>query len=103
MSIGLFDGDLAVYKNVCFNLELMKMATYYRKKGEVVALTTTFSPDKYSRFIFRKDYDDGVYPPGVGKNKTIEYGGYAFTNGLYIPMEPKIENTYASPSIYLKY
>ena len=103
MSIGLFDGDLSLYKNVLFNLELMKLANYYRSKGEIVALSTSLATDKYSKMIYRKDFYDGIFPSDIGVNPDLIYGGYAFTNGLYRPLDLEIEKTKPVTSIYLKY
>ena len=77
MSIGLFDLDMAEYVYVPFNLELMKIGDYYKKKGEVVVLSPIFSPFRHSLFYLRKDIDDGKYPE-LAKYKNIIYGGYAF-------------------------
>ena len=35
MSIGLYDDDFMRYAPVCFNLDLMKLSTYYKRKKEV--------------------------------------------------------------------
>ena len=103
MSIGLFDGDLSLYKNVLFNLELMKLATYYRNQGEIVALSTSLALDKYSKMFYRKDFYDGLFPSNIGVDERLCYGGYAFTNGLYRPMDLAIEKSKPVTSIYLKY
>ena len=60
MSIGLYDIDSATYTHVVFNLELMKLSTYYKRKKEVVVLAPVFEPERYSTFIVRKDYNDGI-------------------------------------------
>lgn len=103
MSIGLFDGDFALYKNCLFNLELMKMATYYRNQGEIVALSTSLNTDKYSTIYYRKDFYDGIFPSELGEKPNLKYGGYAFTNGTYKPLNLKIEKSKPTTSIYLKY
>ena len=57
MSYGLYDGDLQFYPQVpFFNLELMKLSTYYKRKRELVTLSTNFKPQMYSHFIVRQDY-----------------------------------------------
>lgn len=103
MSIGLFDGDLSQYRTCSFNLELMKLATYYKKRGEIVALTTSLAPQKYSKMFYRKDYYDGFFPSEIETEPNLIYGGYAFTNGIYRPLDMKIEKAAPSPSIYSKY
>ena len=57
MNIGLYDADLMIYHSLPVNLELMKLSTYYKvNKRDIVSLTQSFSPDRYSKFIIRKDY-----------------------------------------------
>lgn len=62
MSVGLYDADKATYPLIVYNLDLMKYATYYKQQNEIVSYTEQYNPENYSKFIFRKDYDDGVYP-----------------------------------------
>ena len=62
MSIGLFDLDMEKYCPVPFNLELMKLSSYYKKKREIVSLSPAFCPAMYTQFIVRKDYYDGSFP-----------------------------------------
>lgn len=103
MSIALYDADMATYIHVPFNLELMKMATYYKKKREIVTLSPVFDPDRFTRLMYRKDYYDGSFDPRLLKCDNVEYGGYAFSNGLYVPMDAAIEKQVADTSIYYKY
>lgn len=102
MSIGLYDGDLQKYFHCPFNLELMKIASYYKNKREIVVLSPTFSPEKYSKFFFRKDYYDGSFPKELINKQNIDYGGLAFSNGLYVPMDLQIEKTPPDTHIYDK-
>ena len=44
MSVGCYDADMQKYIHVPFNLELMKLSTYYKKKGEIVSLAPVFKP-----------------------------------------------------------
>lgn len=101
MSYGLFDCDIHTYINVPFNLELMKIATYYKKKREIVSLSPYFLPQRYQHFIYRKDYVDSVSYP-IMQYSNIEYGGRAF-NSKYKPMAPEIEKCKPDTSIYSKY
>ena len=85
MSYGLYDGDLPLYDRFPFlNLELMKLATYYKNKREIVSLTQDFMPQKYSHFIVRQDY----FNPNVNYPyyKHVEFGGKAFNGPIYKPM-----------------
>ena len=102
MSIGLYDGDLQKYFHCPFNLELMKIASYYKNKREIVVLSPTFSPEKYSKFFFRKDYYDGSFPKELANKQNVDYGGLAFSNGLYVPMDLQIEKTPPDTHIYEK-
>ena len=54
------------------NLELMKISSYYKKKMEIVNLSPSFSPNMYNKFIYRKDYYDGIFPSEIFKNNNIE-------------------------------
>ena len=47
MSVGLYDMDMATYTLVPFNLELMKLSAYYKKKREVVILSPIFTPERH--------------------------------------------------------
>jgi hypothetical protein len=102
MSIGLYDGDLQKYFHCPFNLELMKIAAYYKNKNQIVSLSPTFSPERYSQFFYRKDYYDGTFPEKLMTSKNVEYGGLAFTQGTYAPMDLTIETTPPDRSIYEK-
>lgn len=98
MSVGLYDADIKNYTGAAFNLELMKYATYYKKKNQVVTLTPFLQPERYSIFIYRQDYASESYPKSILKK--YNYGGYAFTNGLYVPLDEQIERQPADVSIY---
>lgn len=101
MSVGIYDADLSTFALVPFNLEAMKLSAYYKKKGEIVVLSPYFTPEKNTKFIFRKDYDDGRYPNRlIAPN--VEYGGLAFSNNVYQPLPPEIECMKPDTSIYAK-
>ena len=102
MSIGLYDMDMVTYTLVPFNLELMKLSTFYKKKNQIVVLAPSFTPELNQKFFVRKDYDDGKFPPGLSKYKNVEYGGYAFSNNIYHPLPIEIESCRPDTSIYLK-
>ena len=57
MSIGLYYNDLMNHDYDFFNLELMKIAKFYKGKREIVKLSHLFTPDSYTKFILRKDSD----------------------------------------------
>ena len=102
MSIGLYDADVANYTHVAPNLELMKMATYYKRHNEITVLDLDFKPELYSKYKYRKDYDDSIYEEGLTSYKNIEMGGYAFSNGIYRPMPLEIEQVVPDTHIYDK-
>ena len=100
MSIAIMDGDMSEYTLVPFNLEVMKLSAWYKKQREVVVLATDFNPEKYSKFIYRKDYSDGIYPDGLLFHDNVEYGGLAFSNNRYIQLPREIEIMHPDTSIY---
>lgn len=91
MSIGLYDVDFFKYHQVMFNLEIMKMATYFKGKREITQLSPTYSPERYTNFYLRKDFYDGTFPAGLNSYDNLHYGGLAFTNNIYTPLQEDIE------------
>lgn len=102
-SIGLYDMDFHTYIHVPFNLELMKMSSYYKGKRLLTAFSPTFEPERYSTFIVRKDYNDGIFPKELYTSSNIEIGGRAFSEHKYIPMPLEIERQYPDKNMYLKF
>lgn len=102
MSIGIMDADMSTYTLVPFNLEVMKLSAYYKKKGEIVVLSPSFTPEKHQKFFYRKDYDDGEYPLALATTENVEYGGLAFSNNIYKPLPLEIERMRPDPTIYSK-
>ena len=80
----------------------MKLSAYYKKKGEIVVLSPSFTPHRNTKFIYRKDYDDGDFPRGLTTYKNIEYGGLAFSQNKYKPLPIEIEKMKPDTSIYEK-
>lgn len=98
MTYGLYDGDLHLFKKIpIFNLELMKISSYYKNKREIVSLSPKFSPNLYTHFIVRQDFPS-VLPYNNANN--ISYGGRAFDGGNYVPMELEIEERPPDITIY---
>lgn len=98
MSYGLYDGDLIFYKKVpFFNLELMKISSYYKRRREIVSLSPSFSPQMYTNFIVRQDY------PYLNKEifyaNNVTFGGRAYDGEKYKPLSIEIERS--KPDIYL--
>ena len=100
MSYGLYDGDLKLYPRVpFFNLELMKLSTYYKNKRELVTLSLRFKPEMYSHFIVRQDYP--ARAPYSSTYKNVEYGGRAF-DSKYVPLPDDIEFIRPNVGLYNK-
>lgn len=102
MSVGIHDADLAKYVLVPFNLECMKLSAYYKKKGEIVVLSPSFTPERNTKFIYRKDYNDGDFPLGLTVTPNVEYGGLAFSNNKYFPLPLEIERMRPDTGLYEK-
>lgn len=98
MSYGLYDGDLQFYPIPFYNLELMKLSSYYKHKREIVGLSPDFSPQRYGNFIVRQDF----YNPNaqVYKGNNIVYGGRAFDGEKYKPLPLEIEICKPDISLY---
>lgn len=99
MSVGCYDADMQKYIHVPFNLELMKLSTYYKRKGEIVSLAPVFKPQRYTKFIYRKDFFDNDFRKEIFTTPNIEWGGQAFSGDRYIPLDEKIEQL--KPDVYL--
>lgn len=101
MSVGLYDADMATYIHTAPNLELMKYAAYYKQNGEIAFLSPQFKPSLFSKFIYRKDYDDGNFP-SILKNPNLVCGGLSYSNNIYKPLPLEIEKSIPDTSIYNK-
>ena len=96
------DADLSTYLLVPFNLEAMKLSAYYKKKNQLVVFCPSFTPERHKTFIYRKDYEDGNYPPKLLTTPNVEYGGLAFSNNKYIALPEEIERMKPDASLYAK-
>ena len=103
MSVGLYDADFFKYHQTIFNLEIMKLSTYFKKKREITIMAPSFIPERYSSFFYRKDYNDGDFPLDLNQWDNLTYGGLAFTNNRYIPLKEEIERCVPDTSIYNRY
>ena len=90
MSYGLYDGDMRFYGEVpFFNLELMKLSSYYKRRREMVSLSPSFNPNLYTHFIVRQD---SLFPNSDIKSvNNVSYGGRAFDGEKYKPLPLEIE------------
>lgn len=101
MSYGLFDADIKVYPYIpFFNLELMKLSSFYKQQREIVTLSPSFSPNMYQHFILRQDFQGENYP--IIKYNNVEYGGRAFNVFKYHPLPLEIEQMKPDTFLYNK-
>ena len=91
-----------IYQCHSTSLEAMKLSAYYKKKGEIVVLSPSFTPERNTKFIYRKDYNDGDFPLGLTVTPNVEYGGLAFSNNKYFPLPLEIERMRPDTSLYEK-
>ena len=52
MIIGCYDADMSKYIHTPFNLELMKIAGYYKRKREIVLLSPSIELEKASKVFY---------------------------------------------------
>lgn len=102
MSIGLFDMDFATYMPLMFNLEIMKLSTYFKRQREVVLLMPELDTDRFSKVFIRKDYDDGNFDNRFFLPH-VTYGGRAFNKLKYIPLPQEQEVCRPDESIYSRF
>lgn len=103
MSVGLYDADFFTYHQTIFNLEIMKMSTYFKKKKEITILSPSFAPEKYTYFYYRKDINDGDFPKSITEFPNLRYGGMAFSSYRYAPLKEEIEICVPDVNIYQRY
>lgn len=98
MSYGLYDADLRFYPIPFYNLELMKLSSFYKRKREIVGLSPDFSPHRYTNFIIRQDF----YNPNSQfiRGNNIQYGGRAFDGENYKPLPLEIERMKPDIALY---
>ena len=103
MSVGIMDADFSTYTLVPFNLEAMKLSSYYNRKNEIVVLSNKFTPERHQKFFYLKDYEDGIYPKELLTTPNVEYYGFAFSNNVYHPMPLEIERCKPDTSLYERF
>ena len=54
--IGMYDYDMMHYAPTVFNLDLMKLSTYYKKKRDIVSIMKDLDLNRFSKIYYRKDY-----------------------------------------------
>lgn len=65
-------------------------------------MAPSFAPERYTKFFYRKDFNDGDFNQDLTKYENISYGGRAFSN-RYIPLPEEIEQCAPDASIYERY
>lgn len=102
MSVGIMDADATSITNVTFNLEAMKLSTYYKRKNEIVVPCFTFAPERHTKFVYCKDYSEGYVPTALPLYDNVDSYGLLFSGGVYAAMPLEMEIQKADTSIYEK-
>ena len=106
--IGLVDYDFqtafSLSSFVVPNLEIMKLATYYRNNEtfcRLIDLQETALENYETIYFFSETAKRIQIPLAFKRNKNVIYGGTAFTNGIYKPFKNQlIDYTLPKPFIY---
>ena len=99
MSYGIYDCDIT-RKGAMFNLELMKLAAYYKSKGEIVSYSSRFAPERYNNFIVGKDRIDENFRLPIYEYDNLQTVGRFFSPKKYFPMDLQIERQVPDTYIY---
>lgn len=102
MSIGLYDIDFMTYTYIPFNLDLMKISTYYKQKKEIVVLAPQLEPERYQQMFVVKDYDDENFDRHI-LQPNVHYRGHAFSHENYIPLKEEVEIVRPDKYLYYKF
>ena len=105
MSVGLIDQDcLTNKKDFFYDLDIMKIASYYKSKREITKLL--LDPREYTQYtqtFFIKNRFDYKLFSELFKDKRITYRGYAFYGQFLAPLPDDIEKAIPDASIYDTY
>lgn len=105
MSVGLIDQDcLNNKKDFFYDLDIMKLASYYKSKREITKLL--LDPREYTQYTktyFIKNRFDYKMMDELFKDPRLIYRGYAFSAQEYEPLPDDIERAQADISIYDTY
>lgn len=103
MRIGLIDGDLSPHAEKVFNIDLMKIYSYYWKERDIPSL---FLPDKeestkFSKVYYRRDFPISAVEENIISIPEIDIGGEAFN----IPLIPNgdFEKQIPNTQLYRRY
>ena len=106
--IGLIDFDFqtsTLEKLIPPNIEIMKLATYYRGEENIFCRLVSLNETELSGYdkiyIFSEQEQMPQLPPAFLRANNVILGGTAFTNGKYIPFSNSIiDFTIPKPAIY---
>ena len=87
------------------NLEIMKLATYYKQEENKFCRLINLDESELSNYekiyIFSESKNFITVPEAFKKATNVIYGGTAFTNNKYVPFTNKIiDYTIPTPGIY---
>lgn len=88
------------------NLEIMKLGQYYRTElNQITNVLTSFDEtDAYEKILLRADNSIHSIPRDILWKENVEFGGLAFTEGSYKPLQPElVEFMNPNPRIYQSY
>lgn len=102
MSYGIYDCDIRNSAPM-FNLELMKLSSYYKSKGEIVAYSMLFHPERFNHFIVGKDRIDEYFNYPIYQYRNIQTVGRFFSPKKYFPMDLVIESQVPDTYLYNKF
>lgn len=105
--IGLLDLDLCnstTSSIILPNVEIMKLATYYRAEENKFCRLLSLNEEDLSGYekiyCFSESHEMPVVPESYLRAPQVEYGGTAFTKGKYIPFENSIID-YTLPKTFI--
>lgn len=109
--IGLVDYDIQNFSTSKFivpNLEIMKLATYYKTEENLFCRLLSLKEEDLSGYekiyFLSESHEVPQVPEQFLRSPVVEYGGTAFTNGKYLPFKNSlIDFTLPRPAIYKEY
>lgn len=102
-SIGLYDWDLLRWRQpIVFNLDLMKVAAYYKNRRHLVKMLSDIDLERYSKIILTKDYWDDDFPKEIFLNRKVELLGLTVGKKSESYLAEEIEFTTPDTTIYNK-
>lgn len=99
--IGLCDLDLLNYGHTAFNIDLMKLSAYYKKRKEVVTLIDDYSATGIKKIFCAQDYPSENPMPDVAQYNNVSLIGRALSPTMQrIPLKEEIEEMVPDTSLY---